>query len=214
MNLIVPFTKDVKFKTTLGDIVSISLEHEYNINDDILLGNFIVAGSYKTHELSANVLDFSYTLPFDLNLSNKIVKDSFNFKIDNFTYEIIEPDTLRVNIDFLVKAIDEKVEEKPLFEAIDLNNIDDLFNSDRDNTNNDNIIKKQEDLEESKSAILDIASNNEESFVTLKVHKIKEEETKEIICKLYEIDETILNEYNSLVEYKVGDKILIPLTNE
>ena len=33
MNCIIPFTKDIKFKTNICEILSISLEHEYTVND-------------------------------------------------------------------------------------------------------------------------------------------------------------------------------------
>ena len=54
MNLIIPFTKDIKFNTNISEILSISLEHDYTINDGELLGNFTVSGEYKTHEVSVN----------------------------------------------------------------------------------------------------------------------------------------------------------------
>ena len=40
MNCIIPFTKDIKFKTSISEILSISLEHDYTLNDNDLLGNF------------------------------------------------------------------------------------------------------------------------------------------------------------------------------
>ncbi len=54
MNLIIPFTKDIKFTSNISEITIISLKHEFTVNNDEILGNFIVSGDYKTHELSVN----------------------------------------------------------------------------------------------------------------------------------------------------------------
>ena len=34
MNLIIPFTKDIKFTSNISEITSISLEHEFTVNND------------------------------------------------------------------------------------------------------------------------------------------------------------------------------------
>ena len=47
MNLTIPFTKDIKFSSNISEILSISLEHEYTVNELGVLGNFIVSGEYK-----------------------------------------------------------------------------------------------------------------------------------------------------------------------
>ena len=55
MNCIIPFTKDIKFKTNIAEILSISLEHDFTANPEEVLGNFIISGDYKTHEVSVNI---------------------------------------------------------------------------------------------------------------------------------------------------------------
>ena len=42
MNCIIPFTKDIKFKTNIAEILSISLEHDFTANPEEVLGNFIM----------------------------------------------------------------------------------------------------------------------------------------------------------------------------
>ena len=39
MNCIIPFTKDIKFNTNIAEVLSISLEHDYTVNESELLGN-------------------------------------------------------------------------------------------------------------------------------------------------------------------------------
>ena len=46
MNCIIPFTKDIKFKTNIAEILSISLEHDFTANPEEVLGNFTISGDY------------------------------------------------------------------------------------------------------------------------------------------------------------------------
>ncbi len=232
MNCIIPFTKDIKFKTTIGEITSISLEHEYNVNSSAILGNFVISGSYKTHELSVNTDDFSFVIPFDVSLSEETIEDTVDFKIDNFTYKVINNNTLKVDIDF--KVVSDERESAPLFENVpeelentvleelpELNVREEII----DPVVFDNIpeLPKEPEVielelkEESKNisnveknAIMNFASSNAETFITYKVHIIKEGETYESISKMYNIDETDLAEYNDLSKLNLNDKVLIP----
>lgn len=225
MNIIVPFTKEVKFDQTLGDVLSISLEHEFNFSNNILLGNFVVSGTYKTHELSANKLDFSHTLPFELSIREDIDESTLNFSIDNFTYEVLEGDILKVDIDYLVKA-KELVREDIIFDEA---TIDDLFSNEEellDLANDEPITKEvlEEPLEETvntedravidENTILNFASENAESFVSYIVHTVKEGENIETICKLYSKNENDLIDYNIGIPFNPGDKILVPEDDE
>ena len=64
MQKIVPFKKDILFKTNLSEIISISLDHELSKEDNFIKGKFVVAGEYKMLETSVNTEKFSYDLPF------------------------------------------------------------------------------------------------------------------------------------------------------
>ena len=53
MKKIVPFKKDIIFKTNLSEIVSISLEHSLHLEKDSLItGEFIISGEYKMTDTS------------------------------------------------------------------------------------------------------------------------------------------------------------------
>ena len=116
MNCVIPFTKDIQFKTTIASIISVSLEHEYTINDDEILGNFIITGEYKTHEVSINKEKFEYVLPFSVNLTKDVDRSALDFNIENFTYEIVENNTLRVNIEYSINAPETR---ENLFEPVE-----------------------------------------------------------------------------------------------
>lgn len=113
MNTKIPFTKDITFEKKVSEITSISLEHEINVENGVLKGNFIVSGDYKSHEVSVNKEPFSYILPFEIELSRDIDTETIEFMIDDFTYEIIDNTDLRVNIDFNILASKKEIIEEP-----------------------------------------------------------------------------------------------------
>ncbi len=107
MNCIIPFESKVKFNTPVKEICSISLEHEITQNDHEILGNFIISGTYKEHELSINTSNFKFTVPFSVDLANRINHDTLEFSIDNFTYDLVGND-MNIYIDYALYAEDEK----------------------------------------------------------------------------------------------------------
>lgn len=120
MNCKIPFTKDIPFEKKVSEITSISLEHEINVEEGLLKGNFIVSGEFKSHEVSVNKEAFSYILPFEIEISEDVDSKTIEFMIDDFTYEVVDQSILRVNIDFNVVAskkeiVEEKEEEENLF---------------------------------------------------------------------------------------------------
>ena len=47
MKQVIPFIKEVDFEDGLGSIVSVSLEHDYLVDNADINGNFFVYGEYK-----------------------------------------------------------------------------------------------------------------------------------------------------------------------
>lgn len=119
MNLIIPFTKEVKFNSNIAEILSISLEHEYTVNESELLGNFLISGEYKSHEVSVNRESFEYVLPFSVNLTAPIDENTLDFAIEDFTYDVINNNTLKVDIEYSLKAeeVRQNEEEKSFSET-------------------------------------------------------------------------------------------------
>ena len=98
MKEIIPLKKDIIFKTKIGEITSIDLEHNYEVKDEIIEGNVVISGTYKMTEASVLDEEFYYKIPFSIAVSRKIKKDTIQIEIDNFTYDISK-DVLRANID-------------------------------------------------------------------------------------------------------------------
>lgn len=215
MNCIIPFTKDVKFKSNIAEILSVSLEHDYTANETEVLGNFTISGEYKVHEVSVNKEHFEYVLPFSVNMTNKIDTNSVNFEVQDFTYEVIDNDTLRVNIEYSINA-DEIREEEPLFKQVEQPALDNLLDEiDREVEEPKEEEKEERDIsEETKDTILNNINDSDDVYVTYHIHEMKETDTVESICLKYNTSDSILGEYNDLSTLTLGDKIIIPEINE
>ncbi len=221
MNCIIPFTKDINFKTNIAKILSVSLEHEYTANPMEVLGNFTISGEYKVHEVSINKESFEYVLPFSVNLTKEIDINSVDFDIVNFTYEVVNDDTLRVNIEYSINAIElpEEKEEVTIDELLD--EIDEDVRAEIEEEKEEEkeeIQEKEEVLEtenrditdEAKETILNSINKDDNTYVTYHVHIMSETDTIESICLKYNVTESILKEYNDLTTIGVKDKVIIP----
>lgn len=215
MNLIIPFTKDIKFTSNISEITSISLEHEFTVNNDEILGNFIVSGYYKTHELSVNKEHFEHVLPFRVDISSRIDRETVDLAIQDFTYEIKDNDTLKIDIEYTINALELKEEEpkEELFERVeDTESLEDIL----DEISDENIDTQETRnvSEEDKKTILESINEQDESFVTYHIHIMQENDTIDTICTKYNTTSNVLNEYNDLSTVAIGDKLIIPDLNE
>lgn len=224
MKSIVPYTKEIEFASSIAEICSISLEHEMSCSKTEIEGNFIVSGEFRSHAVSVNKEPFSYKLPFSLEVTENIDKDSIDFEITDFTYDVISENTLKVSIEFVVSAEEKEIEGEVIESEDDLENISEkeevreavleeinhLFSEEPEE-------KKDEEKrldEESKTLILNSATETENEFATYHIHIVKEEDTVESICAMYQTEGTILKNYNNMESFNVGDKIIIPCLDE
>lgn len=209
MRHIIPFSKEIVFKTNIATITSISLEHEEKIFDGEVNGDFIIFGDYKVHSDTTEKELFKYRLPFTTLIPDNIIKDSVKIEIVDFNYEIIDKDVLKVDISFSLegnlKEEVETVEEDRKYEK----ELDQFL---------DNIIEKEEDIKkvrEDKEEVIEpqeieVKKEDKDEYITYHIHIVKEEETIEVIMKTYGVSLDYLKEYNDISNIKVGDKIIIP----
>ncbi len=198
---IIPYEKDIKFDSQINEITSISLEHEEDLRKEDIEGLFIISGDYKVHAISVNKEEFKYKIPFNIELSDSIDKESIKLDINDFTYDIIDKDTLRVKIElefnYELKEIETTEEE--------LNReIEELIIPEEKQEEVKEEIKQEEVKEEKK----------EDTYVTYHVHVVTLEDNIDTICLKYNIDKNTLHEYNDFDELNVNDKILIPIKDE
>ena len=227
MNCKIPFTKDIDFEKKVSEITSISLEHETKIEDGTLKGNFIVSGDFKSHEVSVNKEPFSYILPFEIDLAEDIDENTIEFMIEDFTYEVIDNEILRVNIDFNViaslKEKEEEEEEEPLFqdaenaflEQEELNTAEERVEKEEleEKLLEENETEEQSERESEDTIIKNIKSDGQE-YATYHIHMVSDGESVETICTMYNSNVNILQYYNDLSNVNAGDKLIIPENNE
>lgn len=242
MNCIIPFEKKLSFAGNIKEIVSISLEHEVTQNEGEVLGNFIVSGTYKEHELSVNTEDFKFVVPFSVELERAIDKDSFDFWIDNFTYDI-DGNQMIVKIDYAMcadeRAPEEEIREEPVDLIIPEADLEDIKEESEDSLEEKKAELEEIEIsekEEIKEEVLDrdedtivaidyqkednytsgvlSSIDTEEDYITFKIHIVKEEETLESICLNNNVDKEELLKLNDIMNVAVNDKIIIPYKNE
>lgn len=139
MKNIIPFKKDVIFKTNIEEITSISLEHNLSIEKDIVKGEFLISGEYKVSEKSTSVDPFNLEIPFEIVIDDRYDTKKATVDIDDFYYEIVNNNVLSVSIDVLVDSLEEKpivkiddlTEVTPVREILDVKD-DDLFTLNQD----------------------------------------------------------------------------------
>ena len=202
MKQIIPFVKDINLNSNIFEITSIALEHNLKMeNNDSIVGIFTVSGKYKINEISINEESFENNINFDITLDDKYDASKVKIDIDDFYYEIIDNEFLRVHIDVLVDnlvyvkeniiTLEEKKEEEKI-------NIEDVISNikeyERSDSINDN--KKEE--------VINIKDEKEELLQDKK--DLNKEERNEDLNKeeiVNNISSSFLSEDNSFATYKV-----------
>ncbi|MBQ9854424.1 MAG: LysM peptidoglycan-binding domain-containing protein [Bacilli bacterium] len=237
MRKIVPFNNVLKFNTSVSEITAISLEHDISKNEDAISGVFYISGEYKIMNGGLEKEKFNFDLPFDVALGSSYLEDSLDVNVDDFRYELIDEDRLKVSIDLYIDG-EEVKESIPEEEEIilpkkadirELDLLDDILDLKDDkedekavspndiniNINNDNVNINAADNnnvsnDNSTSNIFNNFSDNEE-FVTYRVYRVDVGDTIDSIMEKYGVTKEELLNYNSnLDEIKVGDKLIIP----
>lgn len=204
MNILIPFERIIKFDSQVCEITKISLEHDYTVNDDSILGNFYISGEYKCNEISINTLEFKETLPFNVEINDTIKKDTINVEISDFTYEILNNSEIKVMIEYKVSGEVEDIR----MESVDVDFIEELNNI--ESIKEEPIKEEVRDISDNvkKDIINNISSDNE--YVTYHVHIVKEQESIESICTKYNINKLDLSTLNNIEDLSIGDKLIIP----
>ena len=199
MKKTVPLKKDLAFKTNISEIISIALDHELNLSDRTIKDNLIISGSYKINDTSVNTEEFNFTIPVNIEMSDRYNLENMTIDIDDFYYEIINNNLLSVSIEIGLDNLEEtlppfkyekekveavvKEEDKEELSRIDTNDVKNLFDSFDDSS---------------------------ETYSTYHVCIVKESDTIESIILKYNISKEVLEQYNDISDIKIGDKLIIP----
>ena len=230
MRQTIPFVKDISFNSKISEITSISLEHNLKMeNNDSVVGTFTISGKYKVNKISINEEEFKKDINFDITLDDKYDSSKVIIDIDDFYYEIVNEEYLRVHIDVLIdNLLYIKKEEKPFIQEIEKNDLAELKAEERISNVNDlkdisfeeekvNAIKQDNDTikkDDKESSITTNFLNEKEQYITYKVHIIRENETVDTIIEKYNVSKEELEKYNSLDNVGLGTKIIVPISSE
>lgn len=234
MKQIIPFKKELMFKTKVSEVTSISLEHEIKKkNTDMISGVFLVTGDYKMTEGSINREKFNFDIPFDISLDSNYDIDSIKLDIDNFYYEVINNEILKVNIDVYIIGNEivkkEKEENKSIYRADNTNDIDNVDDKvlpvnviEDDDKDDYSDIKSVEYNDIDKVSSIDVVSNSNifdnidssETYVTYYVYIVKEDDTLDKILDKFKVTKEELEKYNDLSDIHEKVKLIIPSSNE
>lgn len=187
MRKIVPFNNVLEFRTDVCEITAISLEHKIRTEDGMISGEFYINGEYKITDGQLERDKFNFELPFDIALGNNYDRNTLIVDIDDFRYEIVDRNKLKVNIDLYIDG--EIVPEVEVKEEID-ENVEDRSDKDECMVMEDESEavedKKVQDLEDEKDETLEEEKND-----------IDEEEIESIITQNKEridlLDEMLMN---------------------
>ena len=215
----IPFESNIDFRTNLSEITKMSLEHDYNVNDGVVLGNFYISGEYRAHAVSVNTDTFEYTLPFEVELRDDIDPNTIEFNIEDFSYEIVDNNKLKVNIEYSLQAEELKKEER--FQQVneselesELAFIDDFLESEEDNHEEDDSkstkeveenveFEKEKEIEiENKDELVKIEEENE---IKVSIKKEEDENDEERISMEEEktVMDTIKDSDDTFVTYHI-----------
>ena len=238
MKEIVSFKKEIDFNTMLDKITSISLEHTLGLTEEKnIKGDVIVSGTYKQTEASQIDNPFSYKIPVDIELDDKYDLTNLIIDIDDFTYEVLEGNKLKINVDLLL----DKLELKKIEDDDEIISIDDLFldktedkkleipdvKEEKEETKEEKEVEKQEEQEEKEekeqvpiepvstsNSLFSSLDNTNETYKAYHVYIMRENDTVNTIIEKYKVNKEELEEYNNLQELKIGSKVIIPSNNE
>lgn len=211
MNKIIPFSKEIKFNENIGEITSIALDDTLKFIDSYTIGgDLIVRGCHKYNDIEE---DFSYPLPTGISVDEKYDTTKATISVDDFYYEIINDDTLKVRIDLILDNLFYKEKEiKPLIHEVkeDREEKEDIQEIMEVDTTMENPSK------EGDTNITDLFSetSDEKDYSVYRVYIITNDDTIEKILEKYHVTKEELMEYNDLDNFKPGLKLIIPSVDD
>ena len=171
-------------------------------------------------------------------MTDDIIRDSIKYDINNFTYEIVDDDTLRVNIEFGIdyELVKEKIQKEEVEEtredaiqgeltkddkaSLELNNLLDdieLNNTSSNSKTLDYTTLKDSGIDNSKvtdntskEVVLNNVSESLNTYVTYHIHVLSDGEDINTIINKYKVSKEVIDEYNQGLEWVMGEKVIIP----
>lgn len=223
MKEVIPFYKEIVFKNNIANITSISLEHTEKVLDGEVTGEFIVFGDYKIHNDTTEKETFKYKLPFTAIIPDNIDTSTVSIDISNFSYEQIDIDVLRIDIDFIIEGeesrccknnqtleeeVYDKIEKEQKLNSIEddienqINEILSITKNDPEEIDTQEIEENQNDtIEENREEVTDEIVKQKETIDLEKIEKQEEYITYHVhIVNNNDSIENIIKKYNTNLE--------------
>ena len=212
MNKIIPFNKDIKFNENIGEIVSIALDDNLSFKDNYTInGELIIRGSHRYED---NLSDFSYTLPTQIAVDNKYDTSHAKIMVDDFYYEIINDNILKVKIDLILDDLYYKESRlEPLTRDVTLDEVEKL-DEEEINELEDNKLTKEKVTIENDVTDLFKETSGEKEYSVYRVYLVAPDDTLDKILSKYKVTSEELGYYNDLDNLKPGIKLIIPSIDE
>ena len=107
MKKTISFEKKIEFPSMIGEITSISLDHNLKfIDPSNITGNLILSGTYKLTEASRIEDDFYYELPTEIILTEELDLETSKIEIDDFFYEIENDYNVICYVDVRIEGVE------------------------------------------------------------------------------------------------------------
>lgn len=212
MEKIVPFKRDISFETKIAEIRSISLEHTYEIQNNLISGTFIISGNYKLTDTSTNVDPFKFEIPFDISIDSRYELNKATVDINDFFYELINNEVLSVSITLIIDNLEEKEEREMEENQEEKQEVEEIKPVSYENAEKDDETEEVKPVSASPETVKSIFDNMDENegYVVYKVHIVTENDTIESIMEKYDVTKEALEAYNDLNDLKIGDKLIVP----
>lgn len=209
MKQIIPFEKDILFKTKIGELTSISLDNDLSlVGEDLVKGNFYLKGTYKMIASSVEEEEYSYKIPCEIQISSDYDAYDCTIDIDDFIYDIKDNDTLSIKISVLLDNLNRKeIEISNVNEEIDQVNEEEL-------PIEEEVFERESSLDVFNDIKSDIISDVNERYLTYKVYTVKEEDTIDMVCNKYKVSIDDIKDYNDFDSFTTGLKLVIPGCND
>lgn len=212
MEKIVPFKRDISFETKIAEIRSISLEHTYEIQNNLISGTFIISGNYKLTDTSTNVDPFKFEIPFDISIDSRYELNKATVDINDFFYELINNEVLSVSITLIIDNLEEKEEREMEENQEEKQEVEEIKPVSYEEAEKDDETEEVKTVSISPETVKSIFDNMDENegYVVYKVHIVTENDTIESIMEKYDVTKEALEAYNDLNDLKIGDKLIVP----
>lgn len=236
VNKIIPFTNVITLKEEFDEIKKIALDDTLKLDEPYLIkGDLIVRGCYLKGEIEE---DFSYEMPVEIAIDSKYDTSKCSIAIDDFYYEIINEQSIRVKIDLILDDLfysEQEMEKKEINLVDDRNDYDDYYTeigyheTEKNMLENVLLTKKEtldtDDLKveakSSKESQFDFnelmkaeTSDQDKEYSIYRVYVVNENDTLEFIMDKYQVSKEALMLYNDLEKMQIGTKLIIPSIDE